>query len=68
MKWWLRCLILLFLVVLLFPKNAYAYLDLGSGSYFFQLITVALFSGLFMLKAVRDKIWIFIKNLFSRKK
>ncbi len=37
-------------VLLLYPQNAFAYLDPGTGSYVLQLVLGALFAGLFTIK------------------
>ncbi len=47
--------------ILVFANEAYAYLDLGSGSYILQLIMATLFGILFTLKMY----WRKIKNLFA---
>lgn len=47
---------------LLFPQNAYAYIDPGSASYVFQVILAAFIGALFFLKLFWRKIKaIFIK-------
>jgi hypothetical protein len=51
---------------LCFPRKAYAYLDPGTGSLFFQVFLAALLAGLFTIKVFWRKIIAFIKNLFSR--
>ena len=53
------CIVFLFLVL---DKNAYAYLDPGTGSYVFQLIAASLFAGLLLFK----NSWIKIKDIFIR--
>lgn len=60
--------ILLTLSCLIFPKDAYAYLDPGTGSYILQLLIAALLGGLFAVKLYWKRIKIFFKNLFSRGK
>ena len=52
------------LFYLIFPLEAYAYLDPGTGSYIFQLIIAAFVGGLFAAKLFWNKIKIFLKNLF----
>ena len=49
-------------------KNVYAYLDPGTGSYFFQMIIASVIGGLFALKMFWIKIKEFIKNLFPNEK
>lgn len=60
--------VVLALFYLIFPQKAYAYLDPGTGSYILQLIIAALIGGLFAVKIFWNKIKIFLKNLFSRRK
>ncbi len=47
------------------PQPAYAYLDLGTGSYILQVSAAAFFAGLFSLKIFWHKIKLFFKNLFT---
>jgi hypothetical protein len=50
-------LILFTLVYLsVFPRNVYAYIDPGSGSYLIQVILGFVFGGLFMIKIYWNKI------------
>lgn len=49
-------------------QPAYAYLDPGTGSYFFQLIIATLLGGLFAVKLFWHRIKIFWKNLFFNRK
>ena len=48
-----------------FPQPAYAYLDLGTGSYMLQVSAAAFFAGLFSLKIFWHKIKLFFKNRFT---
>lgn len=57
---------LLFFVA--FKQKAYAYLDPGTGSYFFQLLIAALIGGCFAVKLYWRRILGFLKNLFLKKK
>ncbi len=63
----MRILVLVFFFSV-FARNAYAYLDPGTGSYILQMIIAALLGGLFAVKLFRYRIKIFFKNLFSRGK
>ena len=62
-----------FLVIFLFcflfniavSNRAYAYLDLGTGSYIFQMIIAVFIGGLFALKLFWGKVKNFFSNLFS---
>jgi len=49
-------ILLLFLVILFFPKNAYAYLDPGTGSYIFQFVIAIILGLIFSLKLFWKKI------------
>lgn len=63
-----KAILLLFFILLAFPKKAYAYLDPGSGSFLFQLLIGALFGGLFAVKIYWKKVRSFFSNLFFGKK
>ncbi len=56
------------LICFIFPQEAHAYLDPGTGSYILQMAIAALLAGLFSIKLFWNKIKIFFKNLFSRDK
>ena len=60
--------ILILLLSSIFVEKAYAYLDPGTGSYFFQLLIATVIGILFTIKIFWSKITIFFKNLFSGKK
>jgi len=55
----------LFLLALISPSQAFAYIDPGSGSYFFQLAAAALFGGLYAIKIFWRQILSFFTRLFS---
>jgi drug/metabolite transporter (DMT)-like permease len=60
---------ILFLMVLfsaVFAKDAYAYLDPGTGSYFLQLVIAGLLGALFFVKTFWRGIFKSIKTVFSR--
>jgi ABC-type Na+ efflux pump permease subunit len=57
----------LFIIHLFFIREAYAYLDPGTGSYMFQIIIAMLIGVLYSIKLFWSKIVIFVKNLFSKK-
>ena len=50
-----------------FPQQAHAYLDLGTGSYFTQLILASLLGGLLALKAYWQKVRQFVTSFFTKK-
>jgi hypothetical protein len=58
----------LFLFAILLGRNAYAYLDLGTGSYIIQIVIAALLSGAFIFKSYFARVFYFIKGIFSGKK
>lgn len=51
-------------LVLLGAVEAHAYIDLGTGSYVFQVAVASLLGGLFALKAY----WAKIRDLFGRRR
>ena len=58
--------VLLFLINLLSPLRAHAYLDPGTGSYVFQLLIAALLGRAFLLKVFRGRIKGFFAILLSK--
>ncbi len=60
--------ILMIAVLLLFPANLYAYLDPGTGSYFFQILLAALVGVLYGFRRYLGKIRSYLNNLLGRKK
>ena len=56
------CALLAVLASLLLVREAYAYLDPGTGSYILQILVAALFGALFMLKVF----WGRIVGFFSK--
>jgi phosphoribosylamine--glycine ligase len=58
----------LILLYFIFPKNVYAYLDPGSGSYFFQLFLGTLLGLLFGIKIYWKRIISFFLSVFSKQK
>lgn len=52
---------LLFSSMLVFPGQALAYLDAGSGSYLLQMLLAALLGGLYTIKLY----WAKVKTFFS---
>jgi len=52
---------------LLFSASpAFAYLDPGSGSFFFQLLIAFIVGALYSIKVYWNKIIFFLKRIFSR--
>lgn len=61
-----QILLMIFLILVIFPKEAYAYLDPGSGSYFFQIL-IATFLGAFLsFKLFWKKLYLYCKKIFSK--
>lgn len=56
--------VLLFLGVIV--QEAYAYLDFGTGSYFFQFIIAFIIGGLYAIKIFWNSIVSFIKKSFKK--
>lgn len=52
--------------ILLFPKDSYAYLDPGSGSYLLQMIVAGLVMASFAIKSCWRALKAFFGGLFSR--
>lgn len=64
-----RIIVILIVLAVLdfcFPRNAYAYLDPGTGTYLFQLLVAALLGAAVGIKIFWHKIKFFLKKLFSR--
>lgn len=61
-------LIVIILALLAFPMRAHAYLDPGTGSYFFQILIAVVVSGLFVIKTRLKNIKARLAGLFSVKK
>jgi len=59
-------IVLFFLLYVMYPQEAYAYLDPGTGSYFFQILIGVLLGALFAIKLYWGKIIIFLKNFFAK--
>ncbi len=53
--------------MLIFPAKAHAYLDPGTGSYLLQIMTAALFGGVFLVTTWWKQIKHFFLRLFHRK-
>lgn len=64
----LKILLALIIVSLIIPKNTYAYIDPGSGSYMFQILLAGIFGGVFAIKIYWKKIISLLRNVFSKKK
>lgn len=60
-------MLIIALTLLAFPCHVYAYLDPGTGSYFFQIIMAVIFSSLLLIKIWFKNIKAFFVKLFSRK-
>jgi len=63
-----RVIFLLVLFMFALAPRAFAYIDLGTGSFFFQVLLAAILGFLFTLKGYRKKIKIFLIDLFSKNK
>lgn len=58
--------VLFFLICMIYPRDCFAYLDPGAGSYILQIFLGVIFGAFFILKDFRNKIKIFFVNLFSK--
>ena len=58
--------VLLFLICTIYPRDGFAYLDPGTGSYILQIFLGVLLGAAFVLKDFRNKIKMFFTNLFSK--
>ena len=63
-----RFTVLPFLVLLMFPQQAFAYLDPGTGSYILQLLLAAFFGASFAVKLYFKNLKSFLGRIFSKKK
>jgi len=50
------------------PKQVYAYVDFGTGSYFLQIVIGVLLGGIVTFKAYKEKIILFIKKIYKGSK
>ena len=64
----IRVTLWLALLGLLFPRGAYAYIDLGTGSYIIQMAIAGALGSLFALKMYWGRLTTFLRGLFSRQK
>jgi len=55
------------MIALTQTRDAFAYLDPGTGSYIFQLLIAGALGAVFTLKIFWAKIKVFFGNLFGRK-
>jgi hypothetical protein len=60
----IKCLFITAAVRGLLPENAYAYIDLGTGSYLLQFLIGGLLGALFAIKIFWHKIKSFFKKVF----
>lgn len=56
------------LLVILFPKPVYAYLDPGTGSYLFQILIAGVLGSLFFVKSIFRRVKGFLKRIFKKNK
>lgn len=53
---WILPMLALIFIIIAQPRNAYAYIDPGTGSYVLQLLLAALFGAVFTVKVFWTKI------------
>jgi len=63
-----KILITFGIVFFVFPNNAYAYLDPGTGSYILQMLLAVLAGAIYALKIFWGNIKMYFNGLFSGKK
>jgi uncharacterized membrane protein len=67
---WFKHLIMAFVVIisfsLIFPQNAYAYLDSGTLSYILQMLIAIFVGGLFAFRQLWNKVKLFFNNFLVR--
>lgn len=61
-KYYCLLVCVVFITVVCFSRNAYAYLDPGTGSYILQVLIAAIVGGLFAIKPF----WVKIKSFFVK--
>ncbi len=59
-------LFVLFFLILIFPSQAYAYLDPGTDSYFFQILIATILGAIFAVKLFFKSIVNFLRKLLSK--
>jgi len=59
--------VILVLGCLVFPDNAYAYIDLGTGSYIIQIFIASFIGIIFSMKIYWRKVRTYFINFFYRK-
>ena len=52
----------------IFARDAYAYLDPGTGSYLFQLLIATIIGGIYSIKLFWARITLFLRTHFSDRK
>lgn len=57
--------VFIFLLSSFLVKNVYAYIDLGTGSYIFQMLISVIIGALFAVKIFWSKIIMFIKKILT---
>lgn len=67
-RYLLKASLLSVAVILIFPLQAFAYLDPGTGSYVLQVVVGALLGGAFAVKAFWKNIRSFISDIVKTKK
>jgi hypothetical protein len=62
----LKTYLLCTLLLLTIPRQAFAYLDAGTGSYIIQMLIAVVVGGLFIIKMWWKKIIALFRGLFNR--
>ena len=62
-----KAFFLIITVILLLPHNAYAYIDLGSGSLLVQFLLAGFFGFIFVIKSYFNRIKMFLLSIIRKK-
>lgn len=61
-----KLLLYTFILFMLFPRPAHAYLDPGTGSYLFQILIAGLLGSFFFIKSIIKRVKGFFKSVFLK--
>ena len=61
----LEVILVMNILPLILTSSAFAYIDLGTGSYIFQMLMAGLFGSLFVMKATWRNIKMYLARWFS---
>lgn len=61
-----KLLLYTFILFMLFPRSAHAYLDPGTGSYLFQILIAGLLGSFFFIKSIIKRVKGSFKSVFLK--